>query len=400
MRPKRSLTLAVVAAAAVLFGVAGCSNSHQKTQKQEATAQWNAARAAVLGGLARDQYQTGQFEKCRQTISEALRIEPDNAKLHVLSAKLAIEQGQLELADRELATARQLDPKDAEADYLSGVVSQRWQKTQAAFDFYSTAADKAPSELPYVLAKAEMLVSMDRAAEALALLQDKVVYFEHSAIIRDACGQLLVQQKRYPEAVEMLRQASILATDDSAIREHLGMAMFFNRQHREASDIFARLLKDPANQSRPDLYIARGECLLELKKPAEARASFESAAQLAPSSPQAMTCLAKAALELNDLRRADLALRKAFALDPQSPQVQLLVGYMKLRENKLADSLVAFQRASQIDRTDTVSLCMIGYVLERSGKSDQAMQYYSKALKLKPQDELASKLMASVDTGE
>ena len=40
---------------------------------------------------------------------------------------------------------------------------------------------------------------------------------------------------------------------------------------------------------------------------------------------------------------------------------------------------------------------MIGYVLEKSGKPQQAVKYYAQALKLKPDDELAARLMASVD---
>jgi Flp pilus assembly protein TadD len=392
--------IAVAAAGAVLFGVVGCAGTKTKTQRAEATEQWNAARASVMFGLARDQYQSGNYDKCRQTLAEAMRLQPTNAKLHVLAGKLAIEQGQLESAERSLAKARELDPKDAEADYLSGAVCQRWQKAQAAFEFYSAASTKAPNELPYVLAKAEMLVVMDRSNEALALLSDKVLFFEHSAVIRDAAGQLLLQQKRYPEAVEMLRQASILATDDQSIREHLTMAMFYNKQYREACEQFARLMKDPKNQLRPEMYLAQGECLMQLHKPAEARGCFESAAQLSPSNGQAMTSLAKAALELNDLRRADLALRKAVALDPQSSEVQLLVGYLRVRENKMSDALTAFKRASELDRTDTTSLCMIGYVMEKTGHANQAMQYYSQALKMKPNDEMAKQMMATVDVNE
>ena len=80
-----------------------------------------------------------------------------------------------------------------------------------------------------------------------------------------------------PEAVEVLRQASVLATDDNGIREHLAFAMFYNKQYRDASNLFTRLLKDPANQKRAELYLALGECQLQLHKPADARASFESA---------------------------------------------------------------------------------------------------------------------------
>jgi len=67
-----------------------------------------------------------------------------------------------------------------------GVVYQRWQKPEAVYEYYTSAAEKVPNELPYVMARAEMLVTMDRVSEALALLQEKVVFFEHSAAIRDA----------------------------------------------------------------------------------------------------------------------------------------------------------------------------------------------------------------------
>jgi tetratricopeptide (TPR) repeat protein len=355
------LITAAAASALVLATSAGCSSAGKtKTQKEEATEHWNQARAAVLASLARDQYQSGNFDKCHTTLNEALRIDPKNAKLHVLAAKLAIEQAELETADRELKTARELDPKDAESDYLAGVVAQRWQKNQLALDCYETAATKAPNELPYVLAKAEMLVVMDRDEEALALLQDRATFFEHSAVIRDAAGQLLVQMKRYPEAVQTLRQASVLATDDMGIREHLAFASLYNKQYREAADLFTRILKDEKFQKRSELYLAQGECFLQARKFVEARGAFEQAVQLNPSGVTGYTGLAKAALELNDLRRADLAVRKAMAIDQKSSEVQLLQGYLRLRQQKLTDALEAFQRAFQLDRTDTVLVWMFG----------------------------------------
>jgi Flp pilus assembly protein TadD len=74
-----------------------------------------------------------------------------------------------------------------------------------------------------------------------------------------------------------------------------------------------------------------------------------------------------------------------------------MLGFVRLKQDKLLDALSAFRRASTMDPSDPVSLCMIGYVLEKSGKPQQAAQYYGRALKLKPDDELAAKLMASVN---
>lgn len=377
----------------------GCS-SMKNEQKIAAKKEWNSARANVLFSLAKDQYATGNFDKSRQTVDEALGMDPQNVNLRILSAKLNIEQGRLEAADADLKLARATNPRNSETDYLSGVIYQRWQKPETAYDYYKAASEKAPSELAYVLARAEMLVAMDKPAEALQLLQDKVTFFEHSAAIRDATGQLLVQQHKYKDAVEMLRQASVLATDDMTIREHLALAIFYAGQYREAADALTRLTKKDSYDDRADLLAALGECQLQLAQYRDARSTFETATRLDPSSVGLWLGHAKAAMQLNDLKRAEVSLKKALAVAPENSEAHLMFGYLRLRQNNLAEALPAFKKASALDQSDTVSLCMVGYALEKMGKSEQAVQYYSKALRLKPNDEMASKFMASVNLAE
>ena len=115
-----------------------CSRIFRHSGSSEsAKRQWNAARAGALAGLAKDQFESGSLDQARQSITEAIKLDPENARIRVLSAKLAIEQAQLEVAERELRLARQFDPKNPEADYLSGVVFQRWQKPDVAYEFYT-----------------------------------------------------------------------------------------------------------------------------------------------------------------------------------------------------------------------------------------------------------------------
>jgi Flp pilus assembly protein TadD len=388
------------ASVVIALGVVGCGHQTSPTQKQQAKQHWNGARAAVLASLAKGQYESGQFDKSQQTVNDGLKLNPENADLHLISAKLAIEQGQLEVADRELELTLRLQPGNPEAEYLNGIVYQRWSKPDMALECYIRASEKAPTEVAYLMARAEMLVALDRSPEALQLLQEKSTTFDQSAALRDAAGQLLVEQGRYPEAVATLRQACNLAQDDQLTREHLAMAYYLNQQYREALVQFERLLKDPANAKRGELWLAVGECQMHTGKPADARASFEKACAMSPSSPKVWMSHAKAALHLGDSRRAELSLNKALALDASSPEIHLMLGYLRLRQERMNDAMAEFRKANSLDRTDPVSLCMIGYVLEKSGKVDQAIQYYGQALKLKPDDELATKLMATVETGE
>jgi tetratricopeptide (TPR) repeat protein len=389
MRSKLYISLVLAAV------MVGCS-SHQKTQKEAAQKQWNGARASVLYSLAKDQYSTGNFDKARQTVDEGLKLDPTSEPLHVLGAKLAIEQGQLESAEIDLKEARKLNPKDAEADYLMGVVYQRWQKPETALQCYLAASDKAPAELAYIMARAEMLVAMDRQKEALALLQEKVVYFEHSPVIRDAVGQLLMQTGRTSEAVDMFRQASILATDDLSIREHLALAQYSNKQYTDALETLSRLISNESYSKRADLLSALGECQLQTGHVRDARDTYETASQIAPASASVWLGVAKSALKLGDVRRAEMSLRKAISLDATSSESQLLLGYMRMNQKKLNEALLCFRKASALDPKDPVSICMIGLTLEKQGHSDQAVECYAKALKIKPGDELATRLMASM----
>jgi protein O-GlcNAc transferase len=395
--------LPVACSVAVGLGVlgTGCSSTKKKpTQKEAATQQWNRARANVMYGLARDQYATGNFDPARKTADDALRLDPENGPLRVLSAKLAIEAGNLDLADKELAKARKINPKNAEADYLAGVVNQRWQKPEVALEFYSAASDKETGELAYLLAKSEMLVVLGRQEEALRLLQSKVVYFESSAVIRDAVGQLLMQFKKYDDAAAILRQASILATDDLVIQEHLGFSLYFGGKYAEAVESFRKVLKSEKYAKRADVHLAMGKSLLEVGKLRDARASLETAGQLDESNAAVWLALGRVAMQLGDDKRADMSLRRAAATDPAGAEPRLLIGFLRLRQKKFNEALSNFQRAAALDPRDTTSLCMVGYALQKLGRNDEASQYYAKALKIKPGDEMARKLMASVDLND
>jgi tetratricopeptide (TPR) repeat protein len=400
-RMARAARTSVLALSLIVLVGGGCSNSAKKpTPQEQAKVQWNAARSGVLVGLAKDQYEAGEFDKAKQTINDALKLSPQSAPAHIMAARIAIEQAQLEVAERELRLAGEFDPRNAEADYLSGVVYQRWQKPDLAYECYTHANEKAPSELAYLMARSEMLVSMDRAPEALKLLQDRVVYFEHSAAIRDAVGQLLIQQKQYNAAMQMENEAAILTPDDMTIREHQAMAQFYARQYDQASMTLARLTSQDKFTKRSDLYACLGECYDHLGRHREARDAFETATKLDPSTPGLWLGLGKAAMQLNDIRRADLSLKKAIALDPTNPECKLLLGYLRLRQQRLPEALAAFRQVSDSPEADPVSLCMTGYVLQKLGHTDEAIKYYGRALKRNPNDELANKLMASVDVHE
>ena len=377
---------------------AGC-NAGGLTPDQKLTAnrQWNDARASVLASLALDQFKNGNFDKCQDTIDQALRLEPENANLHLLAAKLAIEQGKLEIAQAHLVTSQKIDPENAEADYLNGVVMQRWHQSQKAFECYTSAARKNVHELAYVLAQAEMLVELEKPLEASVLLESKAANFEHSGVLRDEQGEILMQLHKPREAVAAFRDAVVLCIGNSTVREHLGFALLADRQFSEAAEVLTRLSKDPDYSKRADILVALGDCQMKLNQLNEAHASYSAAVQLQPGAGNYWLSLARLELDLKEFDSADRAVRRAIALDPANADAQCLLGYVRLKQNQLPASLAAFKEAGALDPTDSTNLCLQGFVLQRMGKIGDAKACLTHALKVNPKDELAGKLLASLD---
>ncbi|HEY1685545.1 MAG TPA: tetratricopeptide repeat protein [Tepidisphaeraceae bacterium] len=377
--------------------IAGCTQTKKpQTMHEQSTTEWNHARAAIYYSLAKQQYESTEFDKSRQSVDQAITLEPKNVPALLLSAKLFIEGNQLEAAERQLDQVRATDVKNAEADYLSGIVYQRWQMPALALTHYISACDKAPAELAYVMARAEMQVTLDRTSEALELLQSKVQYFDHSAAIRDAIGQLLVDQGKYAAAVDMFRQAALLADGDNSIHERLGLAMYYARQYHDAADTLGLLTSSPSYAKRADILLALGDAQMHLERWHDALNSFQAASEADPSS-ETWLKTAEAAMQLGDLHWSLISINKALAIDSTNSKAEIMLGYLRLKENRLADSLSAFIAANRLDPKDSLSVTMTGYVYEKRGMKKEAVECYNRALVLHPGDELAVQLLQKIN---
>ncbi|MEM6562534.1 MAG: tetratricopeptide repeat protein [Planctomycetota bacterium] len=378
--------------------VAGCAGgkSPQTTATVEANDRWNAARSGVLLTLAEDQFEAGNLEKSRLTADEALALNPSDARLLVLRARIAVEQGRLEDADRDLDAAMPLMPGDAELAYLAGVVDERRQRPTEALAHYATAAAAAPDEAAYLIAHAEALVALDHVHQALALLNDNVARFEHSAPIRSAIAELHMRQGDFAEAAEMYRHASVLDRDDLFLRERLAVATYQAGRMREAELELGRLVKEPTFADRGDLWLAYGETLLAIGQFKDSRDAFLESTKLAPRNPATWSGLAKASIELGDARRATAAARQVEALSPQRADTHLLLGMSAQVAGEFDAALAAFRFAARLDPTDPLPACLEGRLLQQQGDEQGAAAAFQRALLIEPSDPLARQLLATL----
>jgi Flp pilus assembly protein TadD len=376
----------------------GCSSvNHTPTQTTEAMQRWNDTRTSALYTLASDQFKEGSLEKSQETLGQALHIEPNNVALHLLAAKLAVEQDQLEAADAQISEVHRLDPSNAEADYLKGVLLERWHDPTHAQAAYADAVNKNPKELAYLLADAEMLVLLDKSPAALTLLQSKLSVFEHSGVMRDEIGLLFANNKQYDESIVMLQEASRLSENDQTIREHLAFTLYAASRFTEAQQVFDRLAKEKEYSQRADILAALGECQAQGHLYTDAQQSFDSATKLNPSCSGYWMGFAKVMVQSDDLPRADVAIRRAVSLDASSSEAHQLLGVIRLKQNQLPQALAAFQAASDLNPQNSMNVSLQGYTLARMGRTAEAQTCYRRARQINPDDTLANRLGESVN---
>src|SRR5688572_16683546 len=101
----------------VLAVAVGCGPSKKEVQAKNRQ-KFDDTRALVQLSLAKKQFEAGNIEGARKSVDNAEGIGGHIGAIHVMSAKISIEEGALDRAEKSLKRAREIDPRNAEADYL------------------------------------------------------------------------------------------------------------------------------------------------------------------------------------------------------------------------------------------------------------------------------------------
>ena len=389
----RSLAFACIAVA--VLASTGCEDAgkSQVTMKQEQYNRWNGTRVGVMLQLAQQQYEVGDYDKCRKTLDEAFSTKAPSAPLHVLAAKVEIEKGSLEAAADHLQTAARIDPNSPEPFYLLGVVYQRWQKNDVAADYYQQAWDRKPGEAMYMLAVAEMKISLGKLDEAKKLLQDKEVYFEQSAALRIALARIASLQKDHATACKYYRDAVILLPEDQNLRRNYAEELYYAGKYADAASILEDMKKEAKGPEKESLLLLLAESYLDIRRPFDARSCLQEVVRENPNDAAAYLMLAETCVKTGDTSIALASAHKVLRLEPDNVKAMIVNAVIQQRQRNWADSRVTLEKALKLSPTDSTVLCMIGRSAEELGKKQEALAFYQKAVDANPKDMWAGELL-------
>lgn len=368
--------------------------------KADSYKRWGHARTEILCSVADQYIKTGQLDNAASRLNEALHLEETNVQAHVLLGRVYIEQGQYPQAEKELSRARQLDANNAEAEYLMGVAKEKDGRLDEALACYRKAQSMEEGNLPAIMAAAEVYVAMGQPQQAQKYLNGYMSSAGADPGMHELAGRLSMMNRDYAGAARSFQKACDADPKNVSYREALAAARFSARQYAETLSVLLMLSELKSYKMPAWAHRMKGDCYLALARYAEARASYQLAAEINSDSAAAWLQVAQAAMLAGDFTRAIQSARRATQLEPANVEAFMMLGYATLRNGEAVQALDVLTPISTTHPRDTMLLCLLGRCYAAAGKPAAARNCYDKALQIDPANKLAQELIATCKSTE
>jgi tetratricopeptide (TPR) repeat protein len=391
---RSSAILALLAAAGTMLSGCGGHGQYTKEGISEAQERMSLMKSGTEWEQARQQFFAGDLEKALKTVDKSITINDQVAKAHLLRGRILLEQGQLEKSRQALTRAEELEPENVEAQYYLGLVHERVNEPDEAYQRYHKAMKLDTSNAQYPIAAAEMLIQLERLDEAESLLREVSTSMQYSSAIRQTLGHIELLRGQPARATSLFQEALRLAPDDASVLEDLVRAQIGAEQFAEAEFNITRLLALKDNENRRDLLHLRSRCLLEVDRPVEARevllgltSSDEGNRDLT-----AWIELGNVCCLIADRANLRTAAQRVTALAPSQPDGYMFRAMLYRMEGDNAKALSSVQHAVQRAGNHPAPLVLKGLILQDLGRLADAQQAAGEALAMSPSDDAANKL--------
>ena len=285
---------------------------------------------------------TNPFLKAKEPLAT-----PTSQKLPNLQNAIALhQQGQLGQAESIYRQLLEIDPTNADALHLLGVIAHQTGNHQIAVDLISQAIEINHTDESFYLNLGNALKSLTNFDAAVASY-DKAIYLKPDyAEAYSNRGVALKGLKQFDAAVASYDKAIALSPNLPEAYSNRGIALQELKQLDAASASYEKAIA-----LRPDYaeaYSNRGSLLSELKKFDAAVASYDKAIALKPDYAEAYSNRGIALQELKQLDAASASYEKAIALRPDYAEAYSNMGNALTDLMQLDAAIACYEKANTL----------------------------------------------------
>ncbi len=380
---------------------ASCNMPSHTNAKVEAHQRWNQVRGQIKLQLAEQQYESRLFEDAAQTLKEAIALDATQPTAYALLTKAYLELGKAASAQQVLDAADRAGLTSAEITYLKGVVFEQRGELDAAVEAYAKARKLDPSNVDYLVAHVECLVSLDRAEKAVRLLNENADRIDDDGTVSALAAHIASLLGDTSQACHSFGQALASQSDSPLVTEELGRLLVQAQRYEEALAILSPVLDaDSGEQASGVVRRAVATCHLALGNPASAREVLGPYAQFHPEDTVAQLILAKAALACGDVLTALRAVDLVQQRQPDQPELWLVRAALNFKRGRLIPAASDLYDVLQNDPNDVDAHCLLAEVMRARDQADTARTHFERALAIDPTCTWATTGLEALTRGE
>lgn len=248
--------------------------------------------------------QRGDYARAQSLAATYVKVHPAALAARILLARAEIARRELPSAFWELRKILRADPKNLDALYYLGRVSEVLSRSE-----YERLYALAPNSARVHQLLAESYLAQEKPSQAEEEYQAALDANPESVEVLDALGELKRSRYRFDDAIAYYSRAAALAPRDYTSAYGLGASYLYKQEPERAVDFFRKALA--IDHVSAATRLALGDALLRAGKPAEAVEELKDAVALEPDMRQAYTLLARAYQKLGRTEDADEALKRS-----------------------------------------------------------------------------------------
>jgi tetratricopeptide (TPR) repeat protein len=363
-------SLAVLAFAILLVGCGGA-----------------AGRKAAYLAKGQEFMAAHNYTKARLEFRNALQLDPNDAQANYLAGQATEQVGNIREAVQLFQAAIQTDPKHLGARAQLGLLYAYGGAPDKAIEVVEPGLAIAPNDPDLLIARAAARMRLGDMASAQADAEKAVQAAPTNENAVALLAALYQQAGNSQQAIDLVNKALQPSTPGVKLRQVLAQLYLATNRHPEAIQEMQRVIA-----AEPDQLVYRyrlAEVQLLDKNVDAAEATLRAAVAQAPKNSQAKLTLANMLAANRSYDVADAELRRMIAASPDDYQLRLGLGQFYLSHNKLPEAEAVYRQVIKDDGTGPNGLTArdrLAGVYLNSNQPDTAAQLLDEVLKKNPRD--------------
>jgi tetratricopeptide (TPR) repeat protein len=313
---------------------------------------------------------------------------------HAEQGRELLEHGDLPAAERELRSAVELSPDDAEVLGLLGVVLGTQQKLQEADTYLERALRIDPSDSATRRNLAWNQFELGQLTQAKANLTQVLKEKPHDSAAILVLGMVEEELQQYAGALKLLASVPEQVRQRPESLAALARAYYYTGQPRKSHEVLKELPLHPAG---PESVFVAALVAAELYDFEIAETLLRPLWTSYPDHGKLGYALARVEYRAGKLPESLKTLRRTIDSGNESSEIYNLLGWCLYKEGDAKGAVAALDKAIALDPAEESNYLDVGIILLKNHRLDGAMAAAKKAIEVAPGSSGGRRLRAQIE---